>query len=187
MLGYLRRKCATGSRSLFQQQTQLGNGIQQKLGYVVRPWAEGMILLAMPKLSHNMTHGSVKKWLKSEGDLVKEQELLLEIETDSLTHNAEKVGRFEGNLVMEIESAEEAYLAKILVNNSDKELKVGTPIAVLCDSATMVKKAAEFDPPVINVYDDELQIRTFSWQAFLKADDKRGMDKVRKVLDEYKK
>eukprot|EP01026_Neomeris_dumetosa_P071887 TRINITY_DN7289_c1_g1_i4.p3 TRINITY_DN7289_c1_g1~~TRINITY_DN7289_c1_g1_i4.p3 ORF type:complete len:184 (-),score=25.37 TRINITY_DN7289_c1_g1_i4:323-874(-) len=159
-----------------------------KRDFVVRPWEEGMILLAMPRLSQSMEQGSIVTWLKNEGDLVKEHEILLEVKTSSLTQDAQKVGKFEGDVLMEIESAEEAYLAKILVPAGSESLKVGTPIAVLCDSERMLKKAAQFDPPEsLNVYDNEMEMRMFTWQAFLKAPNERGMRKVQKVLDEFKK
>eukprot|EP01023_Acetabularia_acetabulum_P058740 TRINITY_DN697_c0_g1_i1.p1 TRINITY_DN697_c0_g1~~TRINITY_DN697_c0_g1_i1.p1 ORF type:complete len:194 (-),score=33.90 TRINITY_DN697_c0_g1_i1:720-1301(-) len=170
----------------FKQITFLQN-LGSVCNYAIRPWAEGMVLFAMPRLSQSMELGSVKRWLKSEGDLVKENELIVELETDSLTQDAEKIGKFEGKLTLEIESTEEVYLAKILEHNGSKQLKVGVPIAVLCESATQVKKASEFDPPLLNVYDDETQIRTLSWQAYLKAEDQRGMGKVKKVLEEYKR
>ena len=45
--------------------------------------------IVMPKLGLTMTEGTVSKWLKNEGDEVKEGEGLFEVETDKLTNTIE--------------------------------------------------------------------------------------------------
>ena len=45
--------------------------------------------IVMPKLGLTMTEGTVSKWLKNEGDAVKEGEPLFEVETDKLTNTIE--------------------------------------------------------------------------------------------------
>ena len=45
--------------------------------------------IVMPKLGLTMTEGTVSKWLKQEGDEVKEGEGLFEVETDKLTNTRE--------------------------------------------------------------------------------------------------
>ena len=45
--------------------------------------------IVMPKLGLTMTEGTVSKWLKNEGDAVKEGEALFEVETDKLTNTIE--------------------------------------------------------------------------------------------------
>ena len=45
--------------------------------------------IVMPKLGLTMTEGTVSKWLKAEGDTVKEGEPLFEVETDKLTNTIE--------------------------------------------------------------------------------------------------
>ena len=42
--------------------------------------------IVMPKLGLTMTEGTVSKWLKNEGDAVKEGEPIFEVETDKLTN-----------------------------------------------------------------------------------------------------
>ena len=42
--------------------------------------------VVMPKLGLTMTEGTVSKWLKSEGESVKDGEDLFEVETDKLTN-----------------------------------------------------------------------------------------------------
>ena len=46
-------------------------------------------VIVMPKLGLTMTEGTVSKWLKHEGDAVKEGEPLFEVETDKLTNTIE--------------------------------------------------------------------------------------------------
>ncbi len=46
-------------------------------------------VIVMPKLGLTMTEGTVSKWLKHEGDAVKEGEKLFEVETDKLTNTIE--------------------------------------------------------------------------------------------------
>ena len=46
-------------------------------------------LVVMPKLGLTMTEGLVSRWLKAEGDAVKEGEPLFEVETDKLTNTIE--------------------------------------------------------------------------------------------------
>ena len=60
----------------------------------------------MPKLEQTQDEGTVAKWHKKEGDPVKKGEVLLEVETDKA--------------VVEIESAFEGVLRKILVPEGDK-------------------------------------------------------------------
>jgi len=53
--------------------------------------------IKMPQLGESVTEGTVDKWLKHEGDLVKRDEPLVEIVTDKV--NAEIPSPFEGKLV----------------------------------------------------------------------------------------
>ena len=46
-----------------------------------------------------MTHGNVRKWAKREGEPLEQYELLFDLDTDSLTEDAYKVGDFEGRLL----------------------------------------------------------------------------------------
>src|SRR5438876_6137480 len=53
--------------------------------------------IKMPQLGESVTEGTVDKWLKHEGDLVKRDEPLVEVVTDKV--NAEIPSPFEGKLV----------------------------------------------------------------------------------------
>lgn len=61
------------------------------------------IELVMPKLGLTMTEGVISKWYKNEGDLVKENDPLFDVETDKLTNT--------------VEAKADGILAKIIVQN----------------------------------------------------------------------
>src|ERR1700743_2642674 len=75
------------------------------------------IEITMPALSPTMTEGTLAKWLKKEGDMVKAGQTIAEIETDKAT--------------MEVEAVDEGKLLKILIPGGTQGIKVNTPIAVL--------------------------------------------------------
>src|SRR5438477_8107473 len=84
--------------------------------------------ITMPQLSDTMTEGTVVKWLKKEGDKVKEGEKIAEVETDKA--------------VMEMEAFEGGTIAAIIAKEGDK-VPVGGTIAVLAgakENAADVKK-----------------------------------------------
>src|ERR1041384_6201144 len=72
--------------------------------------------ITMPQQSDTMTEGTVVKWLKREGDKVKEGDVIAEIETDKAT--------------MEMEAFESGTLAVIKAPEGTK-VPVGELIAVL--------------------------------------------------------
>ena len=90
--------------------------------------------ILMPALSPTMTEGTLAKWLKKEGDMVKSGDILAEIETDKAT--------------MEFEAVDEGKLGKIIVPAGTEGVAVNSPIAVLLDegedasAADNVKSAA---------------------------------------------
>ena len=73
----------------------------------------------MPALSPTMEQGTLAKWLKSEGDVIKAGDVLAEIETDKAT--------------MEVEAVDEGVLAKILISDGTENVAVNTPIAVIVE------------------------------------------------------
>ena len=79
-----------------------------------------MAEIKMPQLGETVVEGTITKWLKQEGDQVEADELLVEISTDKVDS--------------EVPSSESGILQKILVQEGDT-VKVGTPLAVIGDSA----------------------------------------------------
>ena len=58
---------------------------------------KGVVVVTMPRLSDTMTDGTVATWLKKVGDIVKEGDILAEIETDKATMEFESFN--EGTLL----------------------------------------------------------------------------------------
>lgn len=73
--------------------------------------------ILMPALSPTMTEGTIAKWLKAEGEVVRSGDLLAEIETDKAT--------------MELEAVEEGILGKIIQPEGSEGIPVNEPIAVI--------------------------------------------------------
>ncbi len=84
--------------------------------------------IIMPKLGMNMTEGTIVKWLKQEGDPIKEQEEILEIETDKT--------------VMPVESQFSGFLRKILVKEG-VTVPVTLPIGIIGDKNENISKMIE--------------------------------------------
>ncbi len=85
-----------------------------------------MIEIKMPSLSPTMTSGSIVKWFVKEGDSVLTGDVLAEIETDKAT--------------MELESIEEGKVKNILIKEGEKDIPVGTVLAVVDDGNFINKK-----------------------------------------------
>src|SRR2546421_8746967 len=84
--------------------------------------------ITMPQQSDTMTEGTVVKWLKKEGDKVKQGDVIAEIETDKAT--------------MEMEAFESGTIALIKAPEGSK-VPVGQVMAVLAtknESVDDVKK-----------------------------------------------
>ena len=113
---------------------------------------EGVQIITMPRLSDTMEEGTVASWLKQEGDLVEEGDILAEIETDKATMEFESF--YSGTLlhigIQEGESAPvDEVLAVIGPAGTDVEAvlaSAGTPAAVV-EEVAEVKEAAEVAQP----------------------------------------
>jgi 2-oxoglutarate dehydrogenase complex dihydrolipoamide succinyltransferase (E2) component len=90
------------------------------------------ISIVVPQLGESVAEGTVSKWLKSEGDRVRKEEPLVEIQTDKIN--------------VEIPSPGEGTLAKILVPEGTTVL-VGTEIAVLSGAGEAAGAAAPTPAP----------------------------------------
>ncbi|KAK7752793.1 pyruvate dehydrogenase complex dihydrolipoamide acetyltransferase component (E2) [Diatrype stigma] len=87
-------------------------------------------VVKMPALSPTMTAGGIGAWQKKPGDTIAPGEVLVEIETDKAQ--------------MDFEFQEEGVLAKILKEAGEKDVPVGTPIAVMVDEGTDVAAFKSF-------------------------------------------
>ncbi|KAI0800925.1 dihydrolipoamide acetyltransferase [Fomes fomentarius] len=72
---------------------------------------------AMPAMSPTMTEGGIASWKKKEGETFAAGDVLLEIETDKAT--------------IDVEAQDDGVLAKILANDGEKNIAVGSTIAIL--------------------------------------------------------
>ena len=77
------------------------------------------IEILMPALSPTMTEGTLAKWTKKEGDVIKSGDVIAEIETDKAT--------------MEVEAVDEGILGKILVADGSEGVPVNQLIALLLE------------------------------------------------------
>jgi pyruvate dehydrogenase E2 component (dihydrolipoamide acetyltransferase) len=93
--------------------------------------------ILMPALSPTMTEGTLARWLKREGDVIKSGDVLAEIETDKAT--------------MEVEAADEGILGKILVADGTEHVAVNAPIAILVQKGESVPQAAAAPMPAAPV------------------------------------
>ena len=70
----------------------------------------------MPKLGLTMTHGTITRWLKKEGDRVQAGEVILEIETDKINS--------------EVESSVDGYILKIMAKEGE-EREITAPLCII--------------------------------------------------------
>ncbi|XP_074855039.1 pyruvate dehydrogenase protein X component, mitochondrial isoform X2 [Carettochelys insculpta] len=77
------------------------------------------VKILMPALSPTMEEGNIVKWLKKEGETVNAGDALCEIETDKA--------------VVTMESSDDGILAKIMMEEGSKNVRLGTIIGLLVE------------------------------------------------------
>lgn len=111
---------------------------------------EGVHVINMPRLSDTMEEGTVAKWIKHEGDKVKEGDILAEIETDKATMEFESF--FEGTLlkigIQEGESAKVETLLAIIGPEGTDISKIGVKEGSSKEPSVSDKKSSEEIPKV---------------------------------------
>ncbi|KAM3608682.1 uncharacterized protein V6R79_002996 [Siganus canaliculatus] len=85
------------------------------------PWLQGVspLKVQMPALSPTMEEGNIVKWLKKEGEPVAAGDALCEIETDKA--------------VVVMESNDDGVMAKILMEEGSRNVRLGTLIALMVE------------------------------------------------------
>ncbi|KAG7522063.1 pyruvate dehydrogenase protein X component, mitochondrial [Solea senegalensis] len=98
------------------------------------PWFLGVspLKVQMPALSPTMEEGNIVKWLKKEGEAVAAGDALCEIETDKA--------------VVTMESNDDGVLAKILMEEGSRNVRLGTLIALMVEEDQDWKQV-EIPPP----------------------------------------
>ncbi len=87
--------------------------------------------VVMPQLGESVIEGKVSRWLKQEGDAVKQYEPILEVETDKVT--------------TEVTAADSGTLLRILVAEG-LVVKAGTPLAVIGQPGETIPVEAGLSP-----------------------------------------
>lgn len=93
---------------------------------------DGVEIITMPRLSDTMEEGTVASWLKNEGDMVEEGDILAEIETDKAT--------------MEFESFYNGTLLKIGIAEGETA-KVDALLAIIGPKGTDVSNVSLVEKP----------------------------------------
>jgi len=88
------------------------------------------IAVKMASLSPTMEKGNLSAWMKKEGEKLSEGDVLAQIETDKA--------------VMDFETPDEGYLAKILVPEGIKDIPIGTLLCVIVEEEADIPKFADF-------------------------------------------
>ncbi len=88
----------------------------------------------MPSLSPTMKSGKLSKWLKKEGDYIKQGEVIAEVETDKA--------------IMEVEVIESGIIGKLLVN-SGTDVNVNALIALLLSEEEDSKSLEGYSPSIV--------------------------------------
>ena len=86
--------------------------------------------MVMPKMGESIMEGTILKWLKKEGDIINEDESVLEVATDKVD--------------TEIPSTCSGKLSQILVKEGDI-VKVGSPIALIETESSSNKNKDDID------------------------------------------
>ncbi|XP_056383836.1 pyruvate dehydrogenase protein X component, mitochondrial [Hyla sarda] len=84
-----------------------------------RQWGAPSVQIFMPALSPTMEEGNIVKWLKKEGEIVNVGDALCEVETDKA--------------VVTMESSDDGILAKIMVEEGSKNIRLGSLIALMVE------------------------------------------------------
>ena len=94
----------------------------------------GVSQIKMPQLGESVTEGTVDKWLKHEGDMVKRDEPLVEVVTDKV--NAEIPSPFEGKLVkITVSEGETVRVGAVIA-----QIETGAPVPAAATPAAKETK-----------------------------------------------
>ena len=124
------------------------------------------------------------KWHKQVGDAIEEEDLVLDIATDTLAEKGQDVGKWAGELTMQVECHDEGFLACTFCDeasdaSADQQqahshgssmLPVGVPLAVLCESLEDLKRIREMgrEPRAVLEALGSAVRRDAAWQAYVK-------------------
>ncbi|KAF2762147.1 dihydrolipoyllysine-residue acetyltransferase component of pyruvate dehydrogenase complex mitochondrial precursor [Pseudovirgaria hyperparasitica] len=117
----MRSSIVVGGAQSFSRSTQFVVKRTPALAALARYYASKSFpphtVISMPALSPTMTSGNIGTWQKKAGDSLAPGDVLVEIETDKAQ--------------MDFEFQDEGTLAKILKDSGEKDVAVGSPIAIM--------------------------------------------------------
>lgn len=90
----------------------------------------------LPSLSPTMEKGNIQSWMKSEGDELKEGDVLAQIETDKA--------------VMDFETPEEGFLAKVLISAGSRDVPIGTLLCVIVPNKDDIPAFKDFQAEAVS-------------------------------------
>lgn len=102
-------------------------------------------IVVMPKLSPTMSHGTIVNMTLQPKQIVSSYDKIMEVSTHSLLNTSEEQS------TMDIEVMEDMFVAKVMVK-SGQQMKVGTPIALLCDNEEDIEKAENWEVKLSTKY-----------------------------------
>lgn len=124
-------RCVDATRaSTAAWSTRAFDGVGARATYASKTYPAHQVI-PFPSLSPTMTRGGIAAWKKEEGEAVAVGDILAEVQTDKA--------------VMEMESMEEGFLAKILVPAGDADdIPVGKAVCVMVEDAADVGAFADY-------------------------------------------
>ena len=90
-------------------------------------------VLVMPALSPSMEKGALVAWNKKIGDKIEAGDSLAKVETDKA--------------VLDFDSTEDGYLAKIFVQDGTSDIPLGTPLAIIVPNQSDLQAGAQIEAP----------------------------------------
>ncbi|MEN3043788.1 MAG: dihydrolipoamide acetyltransferase family protein [Candidatus Hydrothermales bacterium] len=128
-------------------------------------------ILKLPEIAESVVEGEILKWLKKEGEYVKKNEPIVEIETQKVT--------------VEIPSPYEGILYKILEKEGNI-VEVGKPIAILTEEGEKVEEKIELTSPPKLVEIKEKEEKIEAQEIEIKVKDKvLASPSARKLARDY--
>ncbi|KAK2834396.1 hypothetical protein Q7C36_015097 [Tachysurus vachellii] len=129
------RAVLTGFRFIpFQKCTHVSQSLSRQLFQSAYLSGVAPLKVQMPALSPTMEEGNIVKWLKKEGEAVAAGDALCEIETDKA--------------VVTMDSNDDGVLAKILMEEGSKNVRLGTLIALMVEEGQDWKEVEI--PPLVS-------------------------------------
>jgi len=129
-------------------------------------------ILKMPILSPTVKSAKIVRWHGKKGDLLKANELILDVETLTLSSTETLTS------VLEVEIQEDMFIASIL-GRIGQTYPVGTNIAILVEDHEDIDKVLSFEDllsssPMSTASTFPQGIEIAMWQAYVKSQENRG-------------